>query len=213
MTRNNPHNPETPAPGTGEGAPDATADSGAGGPDAVAEAAARGTDHAAAADLPPVILVMGVAGSGKSTIGRILARRLGRDYEEGDDFHSPENVAKMADGTPLTDEDRRPWLREIAAWLRDRVESGHPVVISCSALKRSYREMLGAGEDMLIVYLDGAQATIEARMRSRMGHFFQAELLNSQFHDLEPPGPDEALVVSIEGTPSEIAERIVTALR
>ncbi|MEU9838823.1 gluconokinase, GntK/IdnK-type [Actinomadura sp. NPDC048032] len=163
---------------------------------------------------PTVILVAGVSGSGKTTIGTLLAERLGWEYAEADAFHSQANVAKMRAGRPLTDEDRLPWLRAIAAWIADRVATGRPGVVTCSALKRGYRDMLLDGhEDVRLVLLDGDRDTIAARMRSRKGHFFKADLLDSQFADLEPPAPDENIVTApITGTPEETVTHILKAL-
>lgn len=163
---------------------------------------------------PLVILVAGVSGSGKTTIGTLLAERLGWEYAEADAFHSEANVAKMRAGHPLTDEDRLPWLRAIAAWIADRLATGRPGVVTCSALKRRYRDMLLDGhEDVRLVLLDGDRDTIAARMRSRKGHFFKAELLDSQFADLEPPAPDENIITApITGTPEETVTHILKSL-
>ncbi|MGW3766836.1 gluconokinase [Actinomadura verrucosospora] len=163
---------------------------------------------------PTVILVAGVSGSGKTTIGTLLAERLGWEYAEADAFHSEANVAKMRAGRPLTDEDRLPWLRAIAAWIANRVATGRPGVVTCSALKRGYRDMLLDGHaGVRLVLLDGDRDTIAARMRSRKGHFFKAELLDSQFADLEPPGPDENIVTApITGTPEETVTHILKSL-
>ncbi|MEU8308649.1 gluconokinase, GntK/IdnK-type [Actinomadura sp. NPDC048955] len=163
---------------------------------------------------PLVILVAGVSGSGKTTIGTLLAERLGWEYAEADAFHSEANVAKMRAGHPLTDEDRLPWLRAIAAWIADRLATGRPGVVTCSALKRGYRDMLLDGhEDVRLVLLDGDRDTIAARMRSRKGHFFKADLLDSQFADLEPPAPDENIITApITGTPEETVTHILKAL-
>ncbi|WP_433239772.1 gluconokinase [Actinomadura nitritigenes] len=161
-----------------------------------------------------VILVAGVSGSGKSTVGGLLAERLGWDYAEADAFHSPANIAKMRAGHPLTDADRAPWLRAIAAWIDDRLETGRPGVVSCSALKRAYRDRLTGGRPAVrTVMLDGDRDVIAERMRARHGHFFGAGLLDSQFADLERPAPDEhVLTVPITGSPEETVDRIVKAL-
>ena len=137
----------------------------------------------------PILLVMGVSGSGKTTIGALLAGRLGWTYAEADDFHPPANVEKMHAGIPLTDEDRRPWLEAIAAWI-DRQEN--PGVVTCSALKRRYRDMLRKDPERVgLIYLEGSRELIGRRMAARHGHFFPQKLLDSQFADLEPPQPDE----------------------
>lgn len=159
----------------------------------------------------PILLVMGVSGSGKTTIGALLAGRLGWTYAEADDFHPPANVEKMHAGIPLTDEDRRPWLEAIAAWI-DRQDA--PGVVTCSALKRRYRDMLRKDPDRVrLVYLEGSHELIARRMAARHGHFFPKQLLDSQFADLEPPQPDEnALVVSIDQTPADVVDEIVDRL-
>jgi gluconokinase len=159
---------------------------------------------------PPVVLVMGVSGSGKTTAGSLLAERLGWAYAEADDFHPAANVAKMAAGHPLDDVDRAPWLAAIGA-LIDRVSAeGRPAVVTCSALKRAYRETLRTGRAQVrLVYLDVPFAVVSARLSSREGHFFPARLLESQYRDLEPPAADEgALVVPVDAatTPDRIAD-------
>lgn len=155
---------------------------------------------------------MGVSGSGKSTIGSLLAGRLGREYADADDFHPAANVDKMRAGIPLDDADRLPWLRRIATWIDDHLESGTAAVVTCSALKRSYRELLRRPR-VRFVYLDGDRDLIADRMARRRGHFFDLRMLDGQFRDLEPPAPDEgALSVPISGSPEEIVQRIVEDL-
>ncbi|MBE1531054.1 gluconokinase [Actinomadura algeriensis] len=163
---------------------------------------------------PEIILIGGVSGSGKTTVGTLLAERLGWDYAEADDFHSPENIAKMRAGTPLTDADRMPWLRAIGDWMDGRIRAGKPGVVTCSALKRVYRDVLLDGRaSARLVLLDGDRDTIAARMRERKGHFFKAELLDSQFADYERPTPDEdTITVPVTGTPEEIVARIREAV-
>ncbi len=172
-------------------------------------------DDAAGNPTPPaVVVVMGVSGSGKSTVASLLASRLGWEFEDGDDFHPPANVEKMQAGHPLTDEDRWPWLAAIAAWIdRLRAEGRHGVV-TCSALKRAYREILvGARPDVRLVYLKGDRELIGRRMAARHGHFMPTSLLDSQFRTLEEPAPDEnPLVVSIGATPQAIVAEIGEAL-
>lgn len=165
--------------------------------------------------LPAVILLMGVSGSGKSTIGAALSKRLGWPYADADEFHPPANVAKMSAGQPLTDDDRWPWLAAIAAHIDSAREKGRHAIVSCSALKRVYRDMLvGPRKDVQLVLLDGTKDEIFARMSARKDHFMPLSLLDSQFATLERPGDDErALVVSISGTPQEIAGRIEAGLR
>ncbi|MQY06752.1 gluconokinase [Actinomadura macrotermitis] len=159
------------------------------------------------ADEATVVLVMGVSGSGKTTVGRLLAERLGWAYAEADEFHSPENIAKMREGVPLTDADRAPWLRAIAEWIADRTSPG---VVSCSALKRSYRDMM---RGVRLVYLDGDRELIATRIKARTGHFFRPEMLDSQFADLQPPAPDEhALYIPVSDSPERIVDEIVDRL-
>ncbi|MFD7691796.1 gluconokinase [Streptomyces sp. NPDC059374] len=161
---------------------------------------------------PHVVVVMGVAGTGKTTIGPLLAARLGVPYAEGDDFHSEANIAKMSAGTPLDDDDRWPWLDAIGAWAHRRAGLGG--VVSCSALKRSYRDRLrAAAPGVVFVHLAGDRAVIEDRMSHRQGHFMPTALLDSQFATLQPLAEDEAgVAVDVAGTPQEITERAVTAL-
>jgi gluconokinase len=159
----------------------------------------------------PMVLVMGVSGSGKTTIGAMLAGRLGWTYAEADDFHPPANVAKMHEGIPLTDEDRRPWLLATAEWMKSQTGPG---VVTSSALKRSYRDLLRAARpDLRLVYLEGSRELIGNRMAARHGHFFPKDLLDSQFRDLEPPLPDEnPLVVPVDGPPERIVDDIMDRL-
>lgn len=161
---------------------------------------------------PHVLVVMGVAGTGKTTIGPLLAARLGVPYAEGDDFHPQANIAKMSAGTPLTDEDRGPWLDAIGQWAHDRAGLGG--VVSCSSLKRGYRDRLrAAAPGIVFVHLAGDRALIENRMAQRKGHFMPTALLDSQFATLQPLAADEAGVeVNVAGDPAEITERAVAAL-
>jgi gluconokinase len=160
---------------------------------------------------PCALIVMGVSGSGKSTIAARLAERLGWTFEDGDRFHPASNVAKMSAGQPLTDEDRLPWLTAIADEI-DRVchDGGH-VVIACSALKRSYRDLLVHGRnDVRIVFLDGSQALIADRLAGRKDHFMPPGLLDSQFKTLEPPQAGEhPITVSIDAPVEAIVQNIV----
>jgi gluconokinase len=162
---------------------------------------------------PPILLVMGVSGSGKTTVGSLLAARLGWDYAEADAFHSAANIAKMAAGQPLTDEDRRPWLAAIGDWIDATTAAGRPGVVTCSALKRSYRDDLRANRPQVrLVYLDADAETVQSRLTARNGHFFPPELLASQFADLEPPAADEhALRVPIGPDPRAIVDEVVAA--
>jgi gluconokinase len=164
--------------------------------------------------LPCALIVMGVSGSGKSTIAAALAKKLSWTFEDGDRFHPASNVAKMSAGQPLTDEDRWPWLGAIADEI-DRVcrANGH-VVIACSALKRVYRDALVRGRnDVRIVFLDGSKALIAERLTHRKGHFMPPGLLDSQFKTLEPPQADEnPITVSIDGAVEAIIEDILRQL-
>ncbi|MER7568220.1 gluconokinase [Streptomyces sp. NPDC048523] len=161
---------------------------------------------------PKVVVVMGVAGTGKTTIGPLLAARLGVPYAEGDDFHPPANIAKMSAGTPLTDDDRWPWLDAIGSWAHGRAGLGG--VVSCSALKRSYRDRLRAeAPGVVFVHLAGDRSVIEGRMSHRQGHFMPTTLLDSQFATLQPLQEDEAgVVVDVSGSPEEITGRAAKAL-
>jgi gluconokinase len=166
------------------------------------------------AKMPCALIVMGVSGSGKSTIGEVLAERLGWTFEDGDRFHPASNVAKMSAGHPLTDEDRWPWLQAIADEIDRVCKAGERVVIACSALKRAYREVLVHGrDDVRIVYLDGTQDLIAARLAARKGHFMPPGLLDSQFKTLEPPGNSEHPVIASIAPPVEaIVDDIVRQL-
>lgn len=163
---------------------------------------------------PSVIVIMGVSGSGKSTIAGLLAGMLGWELAEADEFHPQANVDRMKSGIPLTDEDRAPWLRAVARWIDATRQSGRRGIITCSALKRSYRAMLiGDRPDVRLVYLKGARELIARRMAARQGHFMPLALLDSQFETLEEPGPDEhPIVVSIDARPQDIAARVVAEL-
>jgi gluconokinase len=161
---------------------------------------------------PQVVVVMGVAGTGKTTIGPLLAARLGVPYAEGDDFHPQANIDKMSAGIPLDDSDRWPWLDAIGQWAHGRAGLGG--VVSSSALKRSYRDRLrAAAPGVVFVHLTGDRKLIEERMTQRQGHFMPTALLDSQFATLEPLGPDEAgVAVDVAGSPQEITERAAKAL-
>ena len=170
--------------------------------------------------MPPVpgvsaIVVMGVSGAGKSTVGRLVAARLDCPFRDADSFHPPANVAKMAGGQPLTDEDRWPWLRAIAAWIAEHRVAGTTCVVTCSALKRAYRDIVTDHQcaDVRLVYLKGEFDLIAARLAARKGHFMPPALLKSQFDALEPPTADErAIAVPIDATPEEIAARAVVQI-
>jgi gluconokinase len=164
---------------------------------------------------PRALIVMGVSGSGKTTVGEGLASRLGWRYADADQFHPASNIAKMSAGHALTDEDRWPWLRAIAAEI-DRVRAaGDHLVVGCSALKRAYRDVLVHGrDDVRLVYLEGTQALIADRLNKRKGHFMPPGLLTSQFKTLEPPTPDERPIkVSIDVTADAIVDDILRQLK
>jgi gluconokinase len=163
---------------------------------------------------PCVIIVMGVSGSGKTTVASQLAERLHWKFMEGDSFHPAANVEKMRGGIPLTDADRWPWLDTIAAWIDASRAANQCCVVTCSALKRAYRARLAGGHgDVRFVYLKAEQALIARRMAARQGHYMPVSLLQSQFDTLEEPGLDEdAIAMPADATPEEIAARIVTAL-
>ncbi|RUR33424.1 gluconokinase [Vreelandella andesensis] len=160
------------------------------------------------------ILVMGVSGSGKSHIGQQLAAELGATFIDGDDHHSSANVAKMASGTPLNDDDRRDWLATLADLFAAYKARDTTVVIACSGLKKRYRERLREGDPGLrVLYLQGSQMLLRERLETRAGHFFKGDsMLASQLADLEPPSSEEAVTVSIALSPSEIIERFTAAL-
>ena len=168
-----------------------------------------------AAGMPCALIVMGVSGSGKSTIAARLAERLNWVYEDGDRFHPPGNVAKMSAGQPLTDEDRWPWLRAIANEIDRVCQAGGRVVIASSALKRAYRDLLIHGrDDVRIVFLSGTQPLIADRLAQRKDHFMPPGLLDSQFATLEPPDADEnPITVSIDASVETIVDDIVRQLR
>ncbi|HVX44888.1 MAG TPA: gluconokinase [Mycobacteriales bacterium] len=140
-----------------------------------------------------MVIVMGVSGSGKTTVGAPMAEQLGWDFAEGDSFHPPENVAKMSSGTPLTDADRWPWLAKLAEWIDEHLAAGESGVVTCSALKRSYRDVLRKGHEseVFFLHLHGTREQLQERLEGRRGHFMPPGLLSSQLADLEPLGPDE----------------------
>ncbi len=161
-----------------------------------------------------VIIFMGVSGAGKSTVGRLVAEALGAAFAEGDSYHPPANVAKMSRGEALTDADRRPWLLAMATAIDDWLAAGQTTVVTCSALRRTYREtLLGDRRDVWLVYLRGDQALIAGRLASRHGHFMPPSLLPSQFAALEEPAPAANLItVDIDRPAADIAAEILGRL-
>jgi len=163
---------------------------------------------------PVVVVMMGVSGSGKSTVAALLAAALGCQFQEGDDLHPRANVEKMRSGTPLTDADRMPWLRKIAEEIDDWRRRGECGVVTCSALKRSYRDIIiGDRHDVALVYMKGSRELIHQRMVARHEHFMPVALLDSQFATLEEPTLDERpIIVDVSGRPADIAHEIVRQL-
>lgn len=162
-----------------------------------------------------IAVVMGVSGCGKTTVSALLAAMLGWRYREGDDLHPPENVEKMRGGTPLTDADRLPWLHKIAAEIAGWQARGEAGVLTCSALKRSYRDIIiGDRPEVALVYLRGSHDLIARRMAARHEHFMPTALLASQFATLQEPTPDERpIVIDVDGPPGEIADKIAQRLQ
>ena len=175
--------------------------------------AARET--AAAKGIAPTILVlMGVSGSGKSTVALELQRVLGWPFQEGDDLHPPANVEKMRSGQPLDDHDRQPWLRAVAQWIDERLAAGEPGIITCSNLKRAYRKItIDARRGVTLVYLKGDEPVIQERMLTRVHRYMPPSLLGSQFDTLEEPGEDEhPITVPVHGTIADTVIELLTRL-
>ena len=163
---------------------------------------------------PSMLVIMGVSGSGKTTVAALLAGRLGWEFGDADDWHPPANVQKMHGGTPLDDADRWPWLASIAAWIDATRATGRHGVLACSALKRAYRDVLiGQRPDVRVIYLKGAEPLIHDRQAARTNHYMPASLVHSQFTALQEPGPEERpITVDVTPPPHEVVEAIVAAL-
>jgi len=160
-----------------------------------------------------MIIVFGVSGAGKTTVGKLLAQELGWQFLEADDFHSAANIEKMRSGRPLTDEDRWPWLDRLRDQIEQLLSAGENAVLACSALKRAYRDRLRVSDEVKFVFLRGDYALVEKQLRSRRGHFMNAGLLQSQFDELEEPQADErAITVALGRAPEEIVEEIEVKL-
>jgi gluconokinase len=153
-----------------------------------------------------IVIVMGVVGAGKTTIGRLLAGQSGFEFADADDFHPPSNIDKIRRGIALTDDDRKPWLAQLRTAIKDWIKENRSVVLACSALKRAYRKELAAGPEVRFVYLKGSAELIASRLRSRQGHFAGEQILASQFADLEEP--DAAATVEISTSPQKIVAEI-----
>jgi gluconokinase len=156
-----------------------------------------------------IVIVFGVSGAGKTTIGKLLAQEVGWHFYEADDFHSRTNIEKMRRGIPLTDADRRPWLESLRQLIERSFEACENAVLACSALKRAYRKQLHVSNEVKFVFLRGDYALIEKQLRQRHGHFMNQELLRSQFADLEEPMPDEdVLTIELGRSPQELVQEI-----
>jgi len=161
-----------------------------------------------------ILIAMGVSGSGKTTIGEMLAERLSCGFADADSFHSQANKDKMHAGIALTDEDRWPWLKAIRASIEEKLAARETYVYACSALKRAYRDILRNGDkDVTFVYLKGTPAILGERIKTRKGHFFDPALLQSQFDTLEPPGADEAIEADIALPKEEIVEKVIAQMK
>ena len=160
-----------------------------------------------------IVIVVGVSGAGKTTIGKLLAEELGWQFYEADDFHPRANIEKMRSGRPLTDEDRWPWLERLREQITRSLASREDAVLACSALKRAYREGLRVNEDVKFVFLRGDYALVENQLRRRRGHFMNPALLQSQFADLEEPRPDEDVItIDLGRSPQELVDEIKAKL-
>ena len=160
-----------------------------------------------------IVIIFGVSGAGKTTVGKLLSRELGWDFIEADDFHPLTNINKMRNGHPLTDEDRWPWLERLRQQIECSLDAGENAVLACSALKRAYRDRLRVSDEVKFVFLRGDYVLVERQLRNRHEHFMNRRLLRSQFADLEEPGRDEdALTIKLGRTPEELVTEIKTKL-
>ena len=160
---------------------------------------------------PQVVVVMGVSGAGKTTVGSMLAERLGWEFADADDYHPPANVAKMASGQPLNDADRAPWLQALQELSATKLSQNRSLVLACSALKASYRDVIAAGDPRIrFVFLHGSFELIQARLQERSGHYMPAALLRSQFDALEEP--DDAMILDIGPPPTDLVATIIAWL-
>jgi gluconokinase len=161
-----------------------------------------------------VLIVCGVAGAGKTTVGKLLAQDLGWQFYDADSFHSAANIEKMKNGIPLTDEDRQPWLERLAQQIKQFAATSENSILACSALKKRYRDRLRVSEDVRFVFLGANRARIDEQLRRRRGHFLDRGLLDSQFEDLEEPKPEEDVcVVDVEDTARDVVELIKTQMQ
>ena len=161
-----------------------------------------------------VVVIFGVAGVGKTTVGKLLAEDFGWNFYDGDDYHSASNIEKMGRGIPLTDEDRQPWLQQLRSLIERSLEANEGAVLACSALKKKYRDELRAGPNVKFVFLHADRERVAEQLRNRRGHFFDPNLLDAQFADLEKPESEEdAIAMEVKGKPEELVREIGQKLR